>query len=167
VTILKGTQFNQVINLEQIKNPLAVILEFMAQCASADRGPRNGARYGPFVRATRNAGNTWHWWGGDGTWKPGWSSFWWWSYSAVGAGGTLVGARSGLLAFRIATKKGSMMKPSSKDEVAGKIHEVKGAVKEKVGKLANNPNLEADGKVEKLAGRVQKKIGQVKKVLGQ
>jgi uncharacterized protein YjbJ (UPF0337 family) len=44
---------------------------------------------------------------------------------------------------------------------------VKGAVKEKVGKLANNPNLEADGKVEKAAGRVQKKIGQVKKVLGQ
>jgi uncharacterized protein YjbJ (UPF0337 family) len=66
-----------------------------------------------------------------------------------------------------ATKKGSMMKPSSKDEVAGKIHEVKGAVREKVGKLANNPDLEADGKVEKVAGRVQKKIGQVKKVLGQ
>jgi uncharacterized protein YjbJ (UPF0337 family) len=64
-------------------------------------------------------------------------------------------------------RKGSMMKPSSKDEVAGKIHEVKGAGKEKVGKLANNPDLEADGKVEKVAGRVQKKIGQVKKVLGQ
>ena len=52
--------------------------------------------------------------------------------------------------FRVATKKGSIMKPSSKDEVAGKIHEVKGAVKEKVGKLANNPDLEADGKVEKI-----------------
>jgi uncharacterized protein YjbJ (UPF0337 family) len=61
-----------------------------------------------------------------------------------------------------------MMKPSSKGEVvAGKIHEVKGAVKEKVGKLANNPDLEADGKVEKVAGRIQKKVGQVKKVLGQ
>jgi uncharacterized protein YjbJ (UPF0337 family) len=58
------------------------------------------------------------------------------------------------------------MKPSSKDEVAGKIHGVKGAVKEKVGKLTNNPDLEAEGKVEKLAGTVQKKIGQVKKVLG-
>jgi uncharacterized protein YjbJ (UPF0337 family) len=59
------------------------------------------------------------------------------------------------------------MKPSSKDEVAGSIHRVKGAVKEKVGKLTNNPDLEADGTVEKVAGRVQKKIGQVKKVLGQ
>ena len=58
------------------------------------------------------------------------------------------------------------MKPGTKDEVAGKIHEVKGAVKEKVGKLTNDPELEAKGKVEKVAGKVQKKIGQVKKVLG-
>jgi uncharacterized protein YjbJ (UPF0337 family) len=35
----------------------------------------------------------------------------------------------------------------------------------KVGKLTINPNLEAEGKVEKVAGTVQKKIGQVKKVL--
>jgi len=40
------------------------------------------------------------------------------------------------------------MKPSSQDEVAGKIHEVKGAEKENVGKLTNNPDLEAEGKVE-------------------
>jgi len=58
------------------------------------------------------------------------------------------------------------MKPSTKDEVAGKIHEVKGAIKAKVGKLTNNPDLETEGKVEKVAGKVQKKIGQVKKVLG-
>jgi uncharacterized protein YjbJ (UPF0337 family) len=64
----------------------------------------------------------------------------------------------------IATKE-NIMKPSTKDEVAGKIHEVKGMVKEKVGKLTNNPNLEAERKVEKVAGTVQKKIGQVKKVL--
>ena len=59
-----------------------------------------------------------------------------------------------------------MVKPSTKDEVAGKIHEVKGAVKEKVGQLTNRPGLEAEGKVEKVAGRVQKKVGQVKQVLG-
>jgi uncharacterized protein YjbJ (UPF0337 family) len=68
--------------------------------------------------------------------------------------------------FRITTKE-SIMKPSSKDKVAGKVHEVKGAVKEKVGKLTNNPDLQAKGKVEKVAGKVQKKIGQVKKVFGQ
>jgi uncharacterized protein YjbJ (UPF0337 family) len=59
------------------------------------------------------------------------------------------------------------MKPSSKDEIAGTIHEVKGAVKEKVGKLTSNPDLEIEGTIEKVAGSVQKKIGQVKKVVGQ
>jgi uncharacterized protein YjbJ (UPF0337 family) len=44
---------------------------------------------------------------------------------------------------------------------------VKGAVKETVGILSSNPDLEAEGKVEKVAGKVQNKIGQVKKVLGQ
>lgn len=58
------------------------------------------------------------------------------------------------------------MKASSKDEVTGKIHEVKGAAKEKVGKLTNNPDLEAEGKAENIAGKIQRKIGQVKKVLG-
>jgi uncharacterized protein YjbJ (UPF0337 family) len=72
--------------------------------------------------------------------------------------------QSGALKKFIATKENSM-KPSTKDEVAGKVHEVKGTVKEKVGKLTNNPNLEAEGKVEKVSGKVQKKIGQVKKVL--
>ena len=72
--------------------------------------------------------------------------------------------QTGTLRRFIATKE-NILKPSTKDEVAGKIHEVKGTVKEKVGKLTNNPNLEAEGKVEKVAGTVQKKIGQVKKVL--
>jgi uncharacterized protein YjbJ (UPF0337 family) len=43
---------------------------------------------------------------------------------------------------------------------------VKGAVKEKLGKLTSDPDMEAEGKVEKVVGAVQKKIGQVKRVLG-
>jgi uncharacterized protein YjbJ (UPF0337 family) len=43
---------------------------------------------------------------------------------------------------------------------------VKGRVKEKVGRATNNPDLEAEGIVEKIAGKVQRKIGQVEKVLG-
>jgi uncharacterized protein YjbJ (UPF0337 family) len=35
-----------------------------------------------------------------------------------------------------------------------------------VGKLTNNPDLEAEGKIERVAGTIQNKIGQVKKVLG-
>jgi len=58
------------------------------------------------------------------------------------------------------------MKPSTKDTAKGKFHEVKGKIKEKVGRATNNPDLEAEGQVEKLGGKIQKKIGQVKKVLG-
>ncbi len=58
------------------------------------------------------------------------------------------------------------MKQSTKDTAKGKFHEVKGRVKEKVGRATNNPDLEAEGLAEKIGGKVQKKIGQVKKVLG-
>ena len=56
------------------------------------------------------------------------------------------------------------MKQSTKDEAKGTFHEVKGKVKEKVGRATNNPDLEAEGQDEKIGGIVQKKIGQVKKV---
>jgi uncharacterized protein YjbJ (UPF0337 family) len=58
------------------------------------------------------------------------------------------------------------MKQSTRDRAAGKLHEVKGKVKEKVGRATNNPDLEAEGLVEKIGGKVQRKIGQVEKVLG-
>jgi uncharacterized protein YjbJ (UPF0337 family) len=58
------------------------------------------------------------------------------------------------------------MKPSTKGQVQGKLHELKGKTKEKAGQLTNNPSLTAEGKNEKLAGKVQKKIGQVESVLG-
>jgi uncharacterized protein YjbJ (UPF0337 family) len=56
------------------------------------------------------------------------------------------------------------MQQSTKDQVAGATHELKGKVKEKAGQIANDPNLEADGQDEKVAGKVQKKVGQVEKV---
>jgi len=58
------------------------------------------------------------------------------------------------------------MKQSAKDKANGKFHEVKGKVKEKVGRATNNPNLQSGGRGEKFSGKVQKKIGQVEKVLG-
>jgi uncharacterized protein YjbJ (UPF0337 family) len=58
------------------------------------------------------------------------------------------------------------MKPSTEDEIAGKVHEVKGTIKEKVGELTDDPDLEGEGIGEKIAGKVQKKIGQVEKALG-
>jgi uncharacterized protein YjbJ (UPF0337 family) len=59
------------------------------------------------------------------------------------------------------------MKDSTKDQLEGKAHELKGAVKTAAGKATDNPELEAEGQDEKVAGKVQKKVGQVEKVLGQ
>ena len=56
------------------------------------------------------------------------------------------------------------MKPSSQDQTEGKLHELKGKVKEKVGQVTGNPNLAAQGQDEKLAGKIQKKVGQIEKV---
>ena len=56
------------------------------------------------------------------------------------------------------------MKTSTKDQIEGKCHELKGDVKEKAGQVTNNPDLAAEGQDEKLAGKVQKKVGQIEKV---
>lgn len=56
------------------------------------------------------------------------------------------------------------MKPSTKDQLEGTLHEVKGNVKAAVGRAANNPDLIVEGKDEALAGTVQKKVADVKKV---
>ena len=48
------------------------------------------------------------------------------------------------------------MKPSTKDRTEGKLHEVKGKVKEAVGKVTNDADLEVSGNAEKKGGKVQK-----------
>jgi uncharacterized protein YjbJ (UPF0337 family) len=57
------------------------------------------------------------------------------------------------------------MKPSTENEIAGKVHEIKGTIKQKVGQLTNDPDLEGEGIGEKIAGKVRKKIGQLEKVI--
>ena len=59
------------------------------------------------------------------------------------------------------------MKESTKDAIKGTVHEVKGAVKGKVGNATDNPNLQAEGQGERVAGKIQKKVGQAEKVVGQ
>jgi len=58
------------------------------------------------------------------------------------------------------------MKRSTKDKAKGKFHEVKGRVKEGIGRATNNPTLAAKGQGERIGGKVQKQIGQVEKALG-
>jgi uncharacterized protein YjbJ (UPF0337 family) len=54
------------------------------------------------------------------------------------------------------------MTNSTEDKIKGRVHEVKGAIKEEAGKATNNPTLEDKGKVEHAAGKVQHKVGNVK-----
>ena len=60
-----------------------------------------------------------------------------------------------------------MMKPSTDDKTTGELHEVKGTIKQKVGELTKNPNLEAEGRAEKNAGKVQNWVGKVEKAVGE
>ena len=49
-----------------------------------------------------------------------------------------------------------------KDRVEGIGHQIKGAVKEGVGKVTGDAKTEAEGKGEKAAGKVQNAIGGAK-----
>lgn len=57
------------------------------------------------------------------------------------------------------------MTRSAEDRMKGRLHEVKGTVKEKIGQVTNTPSLTVKGKTEKLAGTVQRKMGEIEKVL--
>jgi uncharacterized protein YjbJ (UPF0337 family) len=57
------------------------------------------------------------------------------------------------------------MKQSTKNKAKGKAHELRGKVKEKVGRVTKNPRLQAEGRAEEVAGKIQQKVGGVEKVL--
>jgi uncharacterized protein YjbJ (UPF0337 family) len=59
------------------------------------------------------------------------------------------------------------MKPSIKDNMAGKLRQVKGKIQEVAGKIVGNPHLETKGKVENLNGKIQEKIGQLERITGE
>ena len=58
------------------------------------------------------------------------------------------------------------IKSSTTDQIKGKMRELKGKAKEKIGQRTNDPRLASQGQDEKVAGKIQKKVGQVKKVFG-
>lgn len=58
------------------------------------------------------------------------------------------------------------MKSSIRDEAEGAFHEAKGKVKAVIGKLSDNPKLEAEGVVEKTAGKAQVKSVEIKQFMG-
>lgn len=50
----------------------------------------------------------------------------------------------------------------NKDTVDGNLKQVKGSVKEALGKVTGNTRLEAEGATEKVAGKTQEKLGDAK-----
>ena len=49
-----------------------------------------------------------------------------------------------------------------KDRIAGSAKEVKGSVKEAVGKVLGDAKLQSEGKADKTAGKVQNAVGSLK-----
>jgi uncharacterized protein YjbJ (UPF0337 family) len=61
---------------------------------------------------------------------------------------------------------GDPMKSGANDKVQGAFHEAKGKIKEVVGKVTNQPDLELAGACEKKAGKLQITKGKIKTALG-
>ena len=55
------------------------------------------------------------------------------------------------------------MKQSTKEEIKGSLHAAKGTVKQKAGRVINDPNLAAEGQNEKVVGKVQRKWDRLKR----
>ncbi|MFC5861038.1 CsbD family protein [Acidicapsa dinghuensis] len=53
---------------------------------------------------------------------------------------------------------------STHDRVEGKVHEVKGAIKQKVADVKKDPNLHDEGTAERIDGTIERKVGDIKKV---
>jgi uncharacterized protein YjbJ (UPF0337 family) len=49
-----------------------------------------------------------------------------------------------------------------KDRIKGKADQAKGYVKEKVGQVTNDPDLEAEGQMDRAKGKVEEGLGKVK-----
>jgi uncharacterized protein YjbJ (UPF0337 family) len=64
------------------------------------------------------------------------------------------------------SEKENHMDDSTKDKTQGAGHEVKGKIKEKVGQITNNPEMEGEGTGEKIGGKIQKKVGDIEKAVG-
>jgi uncharacterized protein YjbJ (UPF0337 family) len=60
--------------------------------------------------------------------------------------------------------RANILNPSTNDQIKGAIHQVKGAVKEAVGRATNNPDLENEGTAEKIGGKILEKVSQIERV---
>jgi len=55
----------------------------------------------------------------------------------------------------------------NKDEVEGKLDQAKGAVKEKLGRVTNDPNLVQEGQSDRASGNIQEGFGTARRKVGE
>lgn len=55
----------------------------------------------------------------------------------------------------------------NRDEIKGKLDQAKGAVKETVGRVTNDRDLEAEGSADRTGGKVQEGFGTAKRKVGE
>jgi uncharacterized protein YjbJ (UPF0337 family) len=55
----------------------------------------------------------------------------------------------------------------NKDEVEGKGKQIKGTVKDKVGEVIGNPDLEAEGEIDRAEGETQENFGKARRKVGE
>lgn len=55
----------------------------------------------------------------------------------------------------------------NRDEVEGKLDQAKGAVKETVGRVTNDRDLESEGSADRTSGKVQEGFGTAKRKIGE
>ncbi len=60
----------------------------------------------------------------------------------------------------------SMIKRSTENQTKGGAKEIKGRIKEGIGRATNRPALQNEGTADRAEGKVQKKVGQIQKVFG-
>jgi uncharacterized protein YjbJ (UPF0337 family) len=53
--------------------------------------------------------------------------------------------------------------PMNRDEIRGKAEKAKGYVKDKAGELLNDPELEAEGEIERASGAMRESVGRAKR----
>jgi uncharacterized protein YjbJ (UPF0337 family) len=61
---------------------------------------------------------------------------------------------------------GSKEDVMDKDEIKGKIDKAKGYVKDKAGEITDDPELEAEGEVERAGGSLREGFGKAKRKVG-
>jgi uncharacterized protein YjbJ (UPF0337 family) len=55
----------------------------------------------------------------------------------------------------------------NKDEMEGKLDQASGAVKDKVGEVTGNRDLEAEGEAQRLGGNAQEGLGTARRKVGE